>query len=299
MVFRLLYTNQKQELSIMNNNFANHKKQSIAITSLLFLLLFLTLYLLKISTQNSLIKLEGGGGGKIAINFGDSDVGQGKNTASTEKVVVKAAKTPKTVTSEEQIITSNSEDDAPTIIENKKQKIQPKKELEKPVVIEKPKISKSTNDALSNILNTNSKSGDGDDNRKGNKGKANGDKNSAGYNGGTGSGTAGRNGSGYESESGNGRGSGAGNYQLSGRKALNKPAPKYTCNEEGIVVVQIKVNNSGQVVEATTGFKGTTNTAACLASQAKIAALSTKFDTNKDAPEKQTGKIIYNFKLSE
>lgn len=288
----------------------NHKKQSIAITTLLFLLLFLVLFLLKFSSQNSLIQLEGGGGGgDIAVNFGDSDLGQGKNVESTDKVFAKSVQSPQPQKQEQSLITSEADNEAPTIIKTKKPTTIPKKEIEKPVVPEKPKVSKSTNDALANILNANSKSGDGNDNVAGNKGKSNGNNKATGYSGGGGSGTGtgGGNsggtglgtGSGYGSGSGNGRGAGAGNYQLSGRKALNKPAPKYTCNEEGVVVVQIKVNNLGQVVEAITGLKGTTNTASCLASQAKIAALNTRFDANTDAPEKQTGKIIYNFKLSE
>jgi hypothetical protein len=63
------------------------------------------------------------------------------------------------------------------------------------------------------------------------------------------------------------------------------------------VVVEISVSSSGNVIGVVTGVKGTTNTAKCLLDQAKIAALNTKFDAKSDAPEKQVGKIIYNFKL--
>jgi TonB family protein len=86
---------------------------------------------------------------------------------------------------------------------------------------------------------------------------------------------------------------------LAGRKALTKPAPVYNCNEEGTVVVQITVNREGKVIEAKPGARGTTNTAACLASQAKIAALNTKWSPSPDGTENQVGTIKYNFSLRD
>jgi hypothetical protein len=106
-------------------------------------------------------------------------------------------------------------------------------------------------------------------------------------------------GSGYGSGSGNGVGNGNGNYQLGNRKALSKPQPNYVCDEQGIVVVQISVDQSGKVISANPGIRGTTNAAKCLLDQAKIAALSTRWQSDATAPEKQVGKIIYNFKLTD
>ncbi len=107
--------------------------------------------------------------------------------------------------------------------------------------------------------------------------------------------TADPNASGYY---GNGSGSG-GNYRLGNRKALTKPIPNYDCNEEGMVFVSISVDNSGNVIWAIPGVKGTTNSAACLLQRAKEAALKTKFNSDTDAPAKQVGTIIYNFSLSK
>ena len=178
----------------------------------------------------------------------------------------------------------------------------------KPVVKSEPKPSKSTADALSSMLNG-ANSGDGNDKTAGNKGKNNGDKNATGYNGGGGSGTGsgGGNGSGqgigsgsgYGSGSGSGSGNGNGNYQLGNRKALNKPKPNYTCNEQGIVAVQISVDQNGNVISANPGIRGTTNAAKCLLEQAKIAAMNTKWQADAAAPAKQVGKIIYSFNLTE
>ena len=287
-----------------------NKKKSLVLTTALFVLLFLLFFYLKFSNQIELPLLEGGGGGgAVAVNFGDSDVGSGDNFQSVEKVLSAPKQTQPTPSAEKEIIVSDN-DDAPAIAEVKKPSEKPKKvEIEKPVVKVTPKPSKSTSDALSNLLNGSNSSGDGDDKEAGNKGKSNGDKNASGYNGGGGSGTGsgGGNGSGqgigtgsgYGSGSGSGTGNGNGNYQLGNRKALSKPQPNYVCDEQGIVVVQISVDQSGKVISANPGIRGTTNAAKCLLDQAKIAALNTKWQSDASAPEKQVGKIIYNFKLTD
>lgn len=288
-----------------------YKKQSFVITAVLFGVLFLLLFFLTYNAQSLIPELEGGGGGgDIAVNFGNSEVGSGDNFESMElsKPAPKSREPEKTVT--EELVTNESDADVPVVAAVKKPKDEPKKPVEKPVEAPKPKPSKSATDALSSVLNSsNSKGGDGDDKEAGNKGKSYGDPKATGYNGGGGSGTGsgGGNGSGqgigtgsgYGSGNGGGKGNGTGNYQLSGRKVISKPQPKYTCNEEGIVVVEISVNSSGSVIAATPGIKGTTNTAKCLADQARQAALNTKFDASENAPDRQVGKIIYNFKLTE
>ena len=288
-----------------------NKKKSLGVTSLLFLLLFLLLFFAKFTNEIQLPLLEegGGGGGEVAVNFGDSDVGMGDNFQSVEKVTATTKPVVQEEADEKEIIVSEN-DDAPAIVKVKKPNEKPKKVVvEKVVVKTPPKPSKSTSDALSNLLNGSSKSGDGDDKEAGNKGKGNGDKNASGYNGGGGSGTGtgGGNGSGtgigtgsgYGSGSGSGTGNGNGNYQLGNRKALSKPQPSYTCDEQGTVVVQISVDKSGRVTSANPGVRGTTNSAKCLLDQAKIAAMSTKWQSSDDAPEKQVGKIVYSFKLTE
>lgn len=88
-------------------------------------------------------------------------------------------------------------------------------------------------------------------------------------------------------------------YSLKGRKAISKTIPKYICNEEGIIVVDVTVDQNGKTISATAGVKGTTNTASCLLEQAKIAALNTKWSADSNAAAKQVGKIIYNFSLEE
>lgn len=103
--------------------------------------------------------------------------------------------------------------------------------------------------------------------------------------------------------SGSGTGSGTGNnfgnaYNLNGRKVIVKPLPEYKCNEQGMVTVQIVVDKSGNVLEAKTGVKGTTNMSKCLLDASKEASLKTKWQSDENAPERQIGTIYYNFSLN-
>jgi outer membrane biosynthesis protein TonB len=250
----------------------------------------------------------GGGGGGVTVNFGDSDFGSGANYKSEVLNVKNQAKQiPTKATPEESILSQENSTEESVVIPQKQKPLKPTpvlKEEPKPVVV-KPRVSNNTNDALSNIMKGSNKGGDGDDKTAGNKGKANGSLSSNGYygTGGSGGGTGGGNGTGIGTGSGYGAGSGGGSgngsgYSLGNRKAISKPAPKYTCNEAGKVVVEVSVDRNGKTIDAIAGVKGTTNTAKCLLDQARIAAMNTKWDASSDAPEKQVGKIVYNFNLN-
>ncbi|HMI06617.1 MAG TPA: hypothetical protein VK528_03650, partial [Flavobacterium sp.] len=124
-------------------------------TTGLFALLFLLFIFLKFSNVTDLSMLEegGGGGGDVAVNFGDSDFGNGDNFKSMESVksTPKAVKQPKAAVEKEILASDN--DDAPVIANIKKPTEKPKKvEEDKPVVKPVPKPSKSTSDALYNLL---------------------------------------------------------------------------------------------------------------------------------------------------
>ncbi len=290
----------------------DEEKQSLLITTACFLILMFLLFIFKFGNDVKLLELEGGGGGgDIAVNFGDSDVGMGDNYQSREHVSAAPKPEPVKPVAAKEILTSENED-APVVADIKKPVVQPKKSEDvKPVVkpFPKPQPSNATKNALDDLLKGSDKSGDGNDKVGGNKGKAYGNANDQGYNGGGGSGTGsgGGNGSGqgigtgsgYGSGTGSGTGSGNGSYSLAGRKPLNKPQPNYTCNEQGQVAVKIWVDRSGNVVRAEAGDRGTTNSASCLATQAVIAAKQTKWQPNESSPETQVGKIIYSFRLTQ
>jgi TonB family protein len=298
------------------------KRKSFLIATLLYAMLLVLLFFIRFwppSDYEMASLAGGGGGGGMEVNFGDSELGKGDDYKS-EVLDVKenSSSTPTASQPEEEIIATDNDDENTTVITKNPT---PKTHTPKPIIKdikqpkpEKPKVKQSTNDALSSILSGNNRGGDGNDNVGGNKGNSNGNINSGGYYGtggsgggtggghgsgnGTGNGAGSGNGSGGGNGSGNGLGNGAG-YSLAGRKALTKPAPDYNCNEEGVVVVQITVDKNGNVVEAKPGARGTTNTASCLTSQAKAAAMRTKWSPSPDGAEKQVGTIRYNFSLKD
>lgn len=288
----------------MSFEISDDDKKSLAITTVVYALLILLLFLLRFWPPADMKIMGGGGGGGIEMNFGDSDFGMGDNYKSEVLNVKDQVAAVKATTPDEDVISDDNSEDNVVVPKkvNVKTPVPVKKDI-KPMP-EKPKVSKNANDALSSILGN--KGGDGNDNRAGNKGNANGNLNSSGYYGnGSGNGTGGGNGSG--NGTGNGTGTGPGNgggsgggtgYSLGNRKALNKPQPDYTCQEQGRVAVQVTVDRSGNTVSVTAGVQGTTNAAKCLVDQARIAAQNTKWQADSNAPEKQVGKIIYTFSLN-
>ncbi|PWA06737.1 energy transducer TonB [Flavobacterium laiguense] len=300
----------------MSSTLSNDQKKSLVLSILIYASLLLLLFFIRFWPPSNLEELVGGGGGGggVTLNFGDSDLGSGKNTQSEVLNVQNQIKqTPAKSTPDEAILSQENAAEESVVIPQKEKTKKTDvvvKETPKPEVV-KPKVSNSTNDALSSILKGSNKGGDGDDKTAGNKGKSNGSLAATGYygTGGSGGGTGGGNGtgngigngSGYGPGSGGGSGGGTGGgsgYSLGNRKALSKPAPKYTCNESGKVVVEVSVDRNGNTINAVAGIKGTTNTARCLLDQARIAAMNTKWDASNDAPEKQVGKIVYNFNLN-
>ena len=87
-------------------------------------------------------------------------------------------------------------------------------------------------------------------------------------------------------------------FQLGGRTIAKIKKPIYDSQQQGKVVVTIKVNRNGNVISASPGAKGSTTTNTYLYAKAKEAALKTTFEANLKAPEIQVGTIIYNFKLN-
>lgn len=251
----------------------------------------------------------------IAVNFGTSDVGMGdiqpteplKSTSEEQLIeeeqeeiqeISKAENNEKATEVSEEVATQNNEE---AIAIQKKQDAKRKSdETAKNVQLEKERIEreklatiakqkseeeakKKKLDALIGGINNadgTATGGEGNDTKAGDKGNINGDPNADGY---------------Y----GNGGGGGNGDYQLGNRKPMIRPKPDYICNEEGLVVVNIEVDMNGNVIKATPGVKGSTNTHACLLSQAKQAALKTKWTPDANAPSKQVGTIKYRFSLSQ
>lgn len=285
------------------------EKKSLLITMGLFALLFLVLFFFGLSYLDP--ATEQG----IAINFGTSEAGKGvKQSQEKIKITPPSASdaaveesladeaipedSQDTSLEKEEVVTQQVEE-APVIKSNEKvlkktptptkssiKTTSEKKEAKKETKAVEKKPDASTQNILDSFLkgakqDGKTAEGDGDTKQNGDQGNPDGDPNAKAYYG-TGKGL-----------------DGDGNYRLGGRKALNKEREIPKCNETGIVVVKIVVNQQGKVIEAYPGIKGTTNTAPCLVEPAKNAALATKFNSDPNAPSKQIGSIVYKFKLSE
>jgi colicin import membrane protein len=96
---------------------------------------------------------------------------------------------------------------------------------------------------------------------------------------------------------GGGQGDEGISYSLGGRGFLNLPRPKYDYQVEGKVVVEVIVDQSGKVIQATAGIKGSTTLNEDLLKIARDAALRATFEEKADAPPRQKGTITYNFIL--
>ena len=95
-----------------------------------------------------------------------------------------------------------------------------------------------------------------------------------------------------------GRSDGKPNAHLRGRNTVgNIPRPAYNVQESGIVVVDIWVDNYGNVVKAVPGGDGTTVLNKTLLASARKAAMETHFNVSSDAPAMQEGTITYYFNL--
>ena len=95
-----------------------------------------------------------------------------------------------------------------------------------------------------------------------------------------------------------GKTTGSASASVKGRSVIGSlPKPAYTSQNDGIVVVAIKVDQYGTVTEAIAGANGTTVTDKELWAAARAAAMKAHFNQSADAPVLQDGTITYIFKL--
>ena len=94
-----------------------------------------------------------------------------------------------------------------------------------------------------------------------------------------------------------GEGGGSGiSFSLAGRGSKSLPEPTATSSENGSIVVEIRVDQEGNVVFAKAVWKGTTLTDTNLWRRCEQAAKKSEFTANPDAPELQKGTITYIFR---
>ncbi|MFL2569685.1 MAG: energy transducer TonB [Flavobacteriales bacterium] len=212
----------------------------------------------------------------ITINFGYQDFGSGSEQA--EQIVEEQEITPQEIVNNNPVVEDISTQDieeTPTAKLN--EQLEKTKEVKK-IEEKKPEPVVNTR-ALYPGKKQNNSNSQGISDGQGDQGSQDGDPNSNAYTGG-------------------GIGTNGIAYQLGGRTIVEIKKPNYDSQQQGKVVVTIRVDRSGNVIRATPGAKGSTTTNTYLYSKAKEAALKTTFEANTTAPEIQVGTIIYNFKLN-
>ena len=85
-------------------------------------------------------------------------------------------------------------------------------------------------------------------------------------------------------------------FSLAGRGSKSLPGPTATSSENGNIVVEIRVDQEGNVVFAKAGVRGTTLWDTNLFRRCEQAAKKSKFTAKPDAPELQKGTITYIFR---
>jgi len=212
----------------------------------------------------------------ITINFGYQDFGSGSE--QVEQIVEEQEIIPKEIVNNNPVVEDISTQDIEETPTTKlKEQLEKPKEVKK---IEEKKLEPAVNTkALYPGKKQNNSNSQGVSEGQGDQGSQDGDPNSNAYTFG-------------------GIGTNGIAYQLGGRTIAKIKKPNYDSQQQGKVVVTIRVDRSGKVISATPGAKGSTTTNAYLYSKAKEAALKTTFEANTTAPEIQVGTIIYNFKLN-
>lgn len=277
-----------------------HERNSAKLTALITVILVLLLFV--VGTKYMDPPEEYG----VAVNFGNSNVGSGnvqpKQPVKSEPREIEEPPQPdvskaepepaKTSEVKEEVLTADNAEEI-AIKKQKEAEAKAKAIAEAKAKAEAERIAKEKREQeekkkkLDALIGGVSKSegsetgSEGNDNKAGDKGQLDGNPYAPSYFGGQGS------------------GSGGVGYGLNGRGRASFQRLKQDCNESGMVIVKIIVNQSGNVIEAVPGVRGTTNTAECLLEPAKKIALSHKWPADSKAPTRQIGFVSVNFQLSQ
>jgi len=273
-----------------------HEQNSAKITALITVILVLLLFVMGTTYMDP--PEEYG----VAVNFGNSPVGTGNvqptepiKSQPTEDIVKENTEADKAQPEETSEADSKSEDvlttESPEAISIKKAKEAEAKakaeaerleQLKKAEEERKAKEEKDKKDKLDALIGgvTNSdgptSEGEGPGDGPGDNGDLDGSP-YAPYNGTPGSGSGGM------------------GYGLNGRGKPTYKVFEGCDNEYGLIVIDIVVNQSGKVIEATPGVRGSNNATTCLKAQAKKIAMSYKWPADSKAPARQYGKVSVNF----
>jgi outer membrane biosynthesis protein TonB len=262
----------------------NNYPKAFAATGLIMAILIALCYFIVFKNPP---KQEDGTGG-ILVNYGTTDEGMGTDYMSTEEPsksekanhtkpnkVTPAPPTEKKTQveqSDKNVVTQNTED-APEVAANSKK---PSKTVATQPVTKPSKPTINQNALYKGKSNGGTGEGDGTTNTPGNQGNPNGSTLTNNY---------------------KGTGSGNGGLQMAQRSFVNKPAVTDDNRREGRIVIDIQVDQNGNVTTAQAG-KGTTISDYALIQKCQNAVLNAKLNASTSAPEIQAGKVVFIFKVN-
>ena len=288
-----------------------NRKTAIAGFTTIFIHALIILFLIFNILHTPVPPFEDNAGG-MSVNYGTDQTGQGDiqpftyNPGPTEasSSASKASSAPEESAPENVITDEKSESDVvvPKTEEKPKPKIDnkaifkhnPKPSKAEPSVTPKasaPNPEPPQPKADANALfhkgaygKPNNSKGDGTGGSQGDQGNPNGDPNSKNYLGEPGLGDK------------PGTGGLKGGYSLKGRKKITLPSPSQ-CGTPGKVVIGIKVDKTGKVVEATYRRFESTTYDECNKNNALNAARKATFSPDPNAPDIQEGTITYIYRI--
>ena len=262
-----------------------HKKKSAILTFLIGVFIILFFYFIGMKYYDPPIVYG------MEVSFGNTSENFSENISKSKNQIKKNSSNQEL---KKVIINSNEEN---KILTEKKSDVKLKEKdlidsslvkeinkVEKQIVIKEkePEISESTQEVIQNLIKNKSKTQDisdiDDQEQNSNRGNIDGSLYASTYYNTTGKET---------------------NYGLNGRSLKSSGKVIQDCNQEGIVVVRVTVNRNGDVIDADPGVKGTTNMDSCLLQPALKTALLHQWYPDENAPERQVGFVVINFKLGE
>jgi TonB family protein len=231
----------------------------------------------------------------ILINFGDAQTGSGMEEVASAAVAVPQPLPPRATEQVEEEPLTQDYEEAPSLHPKKKKsnrkktkptrqtsQTSPEQQVDENDLQQKPveKPREVNRNALFPGQSAATSQGESSGEATGNQGAPDGSPNSPNYAG-----------------SGLGEISGA---SLAGRSLNGKlPEPDYRIQQSGRVIVRIKVDRDGNVVEAKARQEGSTIMDATLYEAAERAARRAKFTSTTNGPLFQNGVITYVFKLGQ
>jgi len=263
----------------------NYYPKAFLFTGIILGLFLLLAYLIVFSMPP---KQEEGTGG-ILVNYGTTDEGMGKDYTSVEepsqaekankskpdKIKPEAKPTEKVSAdnSDKKVVTQTTED-APEVAPNSKK---PSNTVATKTEVKEAKPQVNQNALYKGKKNDGTGEGDGTGKKPGNQGKITGTTLTNNYNG---------------TGSGNG-----GNLNMTQRSFLTKPSVSDGNRRAGKIVVDIRVDKTGNVVYARAGARGTTISDSDLLQKCENAVLGVKLNASENAPDTQVGTVVFVFQV--